>query len=61
MGRVTIDKCGKIEKWDAWRGMTEEVDVDASDGKSIEFSIALKRRESIVFVVDVSYKPAIMK
>ena len=60
-GRITINKYGNVERWDAWRGMTEEVDVDAFDGKRTEFDIVLKRRESMIYVIDTSYRAVIKK
>ena len=51
-GRITINKYGNAEKWDAWRGKTEEIAVNATDGKRTEFDIVLKRRESIIYAID---------
>ena len=59
-GRITLNKCGRVEKWDAWLGIVEEIAVLTDDVNRVEFDLVLKRRESIIYVVDTNAKPVFL-
>ncbi|KKI92542.1 hypothetical protein WQ54_09085 [Bacillus sp. SA1-12] len=55
-GSFSLKEEGKVEKWDAWTGEIEQVNLQHKNGKMVA-PLNIERRSSIVFAVDMDQKP----
>ncbi|WP_299848560.1 glycosyl hydrolase [uncultured Metabacillus sp.] len=57
-GSFSLKEVGRVEKWDAWTGEIEQVNLHRKNGKLVA-PLNVERRSSIVFAVDIAQKPLI--
>lgn len=57
-GKLSITGNGRLELWDAWKGLIEEVPVDIEEDL-MTFPVEVSRRESVVYCLDPEKQPII--
>lgn len=56
-GELHINTVGKVERWDAWKGTVEELEVQLPSHGVMVANICIERRESLILSVDQQKEP----